>query len=79
MSHATLRPLRMVLAAALVVPLAVLALVFVPFLQWGLAAWSFVVRSDLQAARRADALPSRVERLLRGLWRRVLDGRPLRG
>lgn len=66
--------LRRAWAGLLTGLLIVLALVLVPFAQWGLAAWHFVVRRDLAAARRAELLPARTERALRAIYRRALYG-----
>ena len=69
---------RRMCAVLLVGMLVIPAVVLVPFLQWGLAAWHFAVRRDLAAARRADGLPAQTERALRTLYRRILQG-PARG
>lgn len=66
--------LRRVWAGVLIGLLVVPALILVPFAQWGLAAWHFVVRRDLAAARRADLLPARAEQALRAIYRRALHG-----
>lgn len=74
MLHSMARPFRQLAALTVLLPLAVLALLVVPFLQWGMAAWSFVAHRDLPAARRADQLPMRTERALRGLGRWIAGG-----
>lgn len=50
---------RLLSATLLITLLLTLALLLLPLLQWGLTAWHFAVRRDLERSQRYEQLPQR--------------------